>query len=420
MITALKEVSALLNVSVSTLHRWIRKGKLEAVINDNGRLELVDSQNNSNFIWKKFHENADRPAEPFVPEGIIRYNNWHTILDELAWLFKICYSDKDRIKRKKFKLELIFQNYLKDNKVTLSKLSRIFESNDKPRRKMISDDLQRGWYNELSFLVPLKKSTLGISFTDLDINSEISFQRFAFPSWKIIETYYSIYFYLRAITLLKTSNFRLEEHKSTITCFKNNLLKPLERVIWKFPLDISYTPELRYDRKSLYLNRLDHLKYQYTFHPRPPHKDAFRICEDIYNVFRKKAKAKNSTIHYTVFDFLLEFRIWANYLEIDNLLSLHSSGFKGFLDQNLSLLLFMIGGISELCFISVLGSQKYTNLLQRFYDLFASNNPELEKEFSSTAIFQRSFIYQKLGFIEKTIQLRPAENLNVLELLELG
>jgi len=419
MITTFEEVVAYLGVSPSTVYRWLKEGKLEARP-INGRLKLVESQSNSDFIQKKFREHIDKPVRAFVPKGITKYNDWHTILDELVWLFKICYSDKSRIKKKRFKLELIFQNYLKENKVTLSKLSRVFESNERPNQRLISDDLQRGWYNELAFLVPLKKSTLGLSFNDLDINSEISFQRFAFPSWKIIETYYSIYFYLRAITLLKTSNFRLEEHKSTITCFKNNLLKPLERVIWKFPLNISYIPEVRCNRKSLYLNKLNHLRFQYSYHPRPPHKDAFQIFDDIYNAFRRKAKAKNSQSHYTIFDFLLEFRIWANYLDINNLLSLHSSGFKGFLDQNLSLLLFVIGGISELCFISVVGANKYVNLLQRLYDLFASNNPELEKEFSCTAIFQRSFIYQKLGFIEKTIQLRPAENLNVLELLELA
>jgi hypothetical protein len=79
-----------------------------------------------------------------------------------------------------------------------------------------------------------------------------------------------------------------------------------------------------------------------------------------------------------IFDFLHDFRVWANYQNIDDLLSLRGIGYKAFIDQNLSLLLFMIGGITEICYIAVHGAESYLRNLQKLYDLFALNNPQLE------------------------------------------
>jgi hypothetical protein len=78
----------------------------------------------------------------------------------------------------------------------------------------------------------------------------------------------------------------------------------------------------------------------------------------------KSADKQEKNIQYTLFDYLHDFRIWANYIDINNILALWGKGYKGFLDQNLSFLLFIIDGISELCYISVHGQEKYIRILQ--------------------------------------------------------
>jgi len=111
---------------------------------------------------------------------------------------------------------------------------------------------------------------------------------------------------------------------------------------------------------------------------------------------------------YTLFDWLHDFRVWANYLDIDNMLSLWGQGYKTFLDQNLSTLLFFIGGIAEIAMIAVLGPDTYLRQLQRLHVLFAANNPELNPMFSDTPLFQRLDLHRGIGFTDGTL-VRPVE-----------
>jgi len=186
----------------------------------------------------------------------------------------------------------------------------------------------------------------------------------------------------------------------------------MEKSIWRFPLNISWTPNVRVFRKQLPINNIAHLKYKYACHPRAPYSTPIELFENIYSIFREKGKRRGALYKYTLFDFLHDFRIWSNYLDIDNLLNLWGGGYKGFIDQNLSLLLFFIGGISELSYISVHGQNKYIENLQNIYELFALKNPELEKVFVNTPIYQRFTIFSKLGFISDKIQLRKEHNIN--------
>jgi hypothetical protein len=113
-----------------------------------------------------------------------------------------------------------------------------------------------------------------------------------------------------------------------------------------------------------------------------------------------------------LFDYLHDFRVWANYLDIDNLLQLWGAGYKSILDANLSLLLFFVGAVAEMCYMAVYGSAAYLTQLQRLYDLFAANNSELESTFPGTPLCQRLEIYRHLGFVKDTIVLRERPDIN--------
>lgn len=119
-----------------------------------------------------------------------------------------------------------------------------------------------------------------------------------------------------------------------------------------------------------------------------------------------------------LFDFLHDFRVWANYQNIDDMLNLWGIGYKAFIDQNLSLILFMIGGISELAFIAVQGADQYIQSLQKLYDLFATNNPQLEREFKNTPIYQRHELYKELGFVDQSLKLKTEVNPNAVIFIE--
>jgi len=405
-----KELAQLFEVSTSSVYGWIKKGKLTAT-RTNGKLIIPRDELYSSFVSEFIKKRYEVEPEPYFPDELLAYSDWHQTLDYFSWLFKACYSHPNDLKKKHFNIRHIFENYLTLHKVELKKIKTQFNSAD-IKTKSITDDLKRGWYNELAFIYPLKNATLGISFREVTENLKISTTRFSFPSWKITECYYSSYFYLRTIAQYKNPNFRIQEHKATLNSFKNSALDSLRKTLWKFPLDIEYRPKTKYFASKTPAGQLKHLKHKYSSHPRTPNLSPLEVTKDIYSNFQKRGKSFSKPSHYTLFDFLLEFRIWANYLDIDNLLNLYGEGFKGFLDQNLSLILFFIGGLTELIYISVFGEEQYLKELQNLYTLFAKNNSDIKDNFIYSSVYQRMKIYKLRGYISREIKIDSIINDN--------
>lgn len=406
-------IAEITHVSKSTVHQWVRKGKLKAA--KVRRRLVVRYDDNHEFIRQQFEKYLKRPAAAFVPKEIKRYGKWHEVLDELTWLLKVSYSTSEEIKKKQFRLDQLFANFLKFHKVNIRRLKQALSSQAQLDKRQIIDDLKRGWYNELAYSLPLKTSTLGLSFKDIENNKQSATERFAFPSWRITTAYYSAYFFLRSITLQKQVNLRLQEHSATISSFKNNVLGPLSRVIWKSPFDIRYIPNTRFAQRKLLTRQIPHLKHAYCSHPRPPQRSPSQLCEHVFRVFRSRGRKRKKPFSYTVVDYLHDFRVWANYLEIDNLLSLTGGGYKSFLDQNLSIILFFLGGIAELCFMAVLGDKEYGEALQNFYTLMVNNDALKENELPYIPLYQRLVVYRSLGFTRLDIA-RVRGDKNVVQL----
>lgn len=388
-------------VSKGTIYRWIKVGKLNSVKNK-GKILIIRDDKFSSLVSEIVKKKYDEKPKPYFPVELNGYQNWHDLIDNLTWLLKICYTSKEGIQKKKFNARAIFESYLRSNNIDLKKIKNQFAA-DATRKKLIVDDLKRGWYNELAFIYPLKSATLGVSFREIGKNISESSLRFTFPSWKITECYYASYFYLRSITLAKNSSFRIEEHKSTLNSFKNSALSILKKTVWKFPFDIEFKTGTRFNIKNTLIDKLPHLKNKYSNHPRTPNYKPSELTKKVYEGFKKRTKRFKGPVHYTLFDFLLEFRIWANYLDIDNLLNLRGEGYKGYLDQNLSLILFFIGGLTEIIFIANFGQEEYIKQLQNLYDLFATNNTELKDNFIYSSPYQRMKIYKLMGLTDKEI-----------------
>ena len=400
------ELANYLNVSVATMKTWLDENRFQII--KNGDDILIPYKDNLNTIIQLHDEISSKGLYvAWNPQQIKEYSKWHDTLDEICWLFKVCYSARADIPHKKFRLDQIFVNYLKYHKITLIKVSSIFLTNSSPNSRAITDDLKRGWYNELAYISPLKVNTLGLSHKDIAVNVEISSVRFSFPSWRITTAYYSVYFFLRSLTLLKQNGFRLEEHGKTLEVFKGSLLTPLSNVIWKFPLDISYIPGLKPTNPSILLSsKLPQMKYKYVNHPRHLDTTPNHLFDRIYTLFETKGtNNRTRPSKYTLFDYLHDFRVWANYLDIDNLLNLWGPFYRAYLDQNLSTILFFIAGICEISYLSVFGENDYLIQLQQLYSLMVSKNPQLEQDFTKTSLYQRLVIYKELGFVTGDITL---------------
>jgi hypothetical protein len=416
-IKTVRGLSEHLEVSETTVYRWIREKQLHAE-KRNGTFEIPETRENLEFIVRQIRAKGARSRGPYVPDEIRSYEQWHQVLDEFCWLIKICYSDRHLIQRRKFRLDQLFLSYLQSNKISTDAVQAELRSGAPPMFLLITDDLKRGWYNELAYVTPLRASILGLSFKDVETNKRSSSMRFTFPSWRIITAYYAVYFYLRSATLHNFDKFRLQEHSATITCFKHNALPSLKRIVWKFPFDISYAPKERIRRRELMGGALHQFQYQYSRHPREPQRTPLEIYEHIRQVFQKRAKRHTRLGRYTLFDYLHDFRVWANYLDIDNLLSLRGEGYKSLLDQNLALILFLVGGIAEILHLSRFGEGRYLKQLQDFYKLTSENTPEMEQGFRYAPMYQRLCIFRYAGLISGDIELKVPADFNLVQFEE--
>ena len=350
------------------------------------------------------------PAAAYEPPEISRYSEWHVILDEIAWLAKVVYSDVTMLKRKRFRLDVLFARYLHQNRITVASIRKVFSPSTTPVDDGIWEDMQRGWYNELAFNFPPRISTLGISFSDVTTNAGSSAARFTFPSWQITTAYYSLYFYLRALTRLKQPTFRLQEHKATFRSFKSCALSPLESCVWFYPLNIFATRLGKPSRATPRTLDLPHLKYNYASHPRPPHRSVVETHRHVVSTFRRRARTNNSP--YTVLDFMSDFRVWANYLEIEHLLNLRGAGYKAFLDQSLAFLLFFVGGVTELVLLGASSERRFLNRCQRFYSLLAETSEPLKVEYRKLPVAQRLELFTELRLLSRGLKYRHAEDAN--------
>lgn len=403
------DAARLAGAATSTVRGWIRRGVLTSRRVDDTL--VVPVPDNTRFLIAKGREPSGRPEGPYTPPEISRYSTWHEVLDEIAWLVKATYSTVPDLKRKRFRADVLLSNYLDSNKVTLAQLRSAFQPPDGVPQG-IWEDVQRGWFNELAFSDPARTSTLGMSFHDIHLNEAASAQRFTFPSWRITTAYYAVYFYLRAITRLKQPQFRLAEHGATLATFKNCALNPFSRTVWRFPFDIAFLPGTRLDRRSLAIHTRPHLRFRYADHPREPKRSAAATFEHVLADFRKRSRRRSTPIHYTLFDFLHDFRVWANYLEIEHLLNLRGSGYKAFLDQNLATILWFVGACVELVFIAIAGQRAFLNRAQRFYALISASSPGLENTYPILPLAQRLQVFVGKGHLSRGLRyiVRPDSN----------
>lgn len=409
------EVAKQEEVSPTTVRRWIRKGRLKAT-RVSGRYS-IPREENIEFFVERIRNRWRQPRGPWIPRNLARYADWHTVIDELVWLIKVTYTDRAALKRRRFRLDHIFQRHLDENVRTLDTLLPALVSSASAAPATLAEDLRRGWYNELAFTHPLRPATLGLGFGDVELNKEVSADRLTFPSWRFIQAYYAVYFYVRCLSQMKVSSFRKSQHAATINTFKHSVLPVCEGAVWPWPLGIRHAPGRRVRRASLPIGRLPHLQFGYARHPRPPHRTPLESYEFVRAAFRKLAARRKPSTVYTLVDFLYDFRVWANYQDIDTLMALWGPGYRSFIDMNLSVLVFFIGGCVELAFAASQGAPKYSAELQRFYDRFIARDDALRGDFPSSPLYQRSQIFSGRQLIDSGLNLRSEENPHRVEVL---
>ncbi|MBZ9715603.1 hypothetical protein [Deinococcus multiflagellatus] len=141
------------------------------------QLELFEGPSAYNFIsgWQ--------------PKEIQEYLEFHETINQFTWLLKVRYSPKRELRKRAMRLDSIFANYLRKNKVQLSRLQRLMpsEAPDSMRQQRASESLRKVWYNELAYLQPSPPDVMHIDMLGVSHNLERSQDRLLFLSWRVTQ-----------------------------------------------------------------------------------------------------------------------------------------------------------------------------------------------------------------------------------------
>lgn len=397
------------NYAPSTIKRWTRSGILVTELVDG--IPVFPLDKNYEQLIKMRQRKGYHTLAVWAPEDLPAYAPWHDALDSLVWLLCVHYSSRESLRKKKPRLDEMLTRYIKADHRLLARIKRAFENGRKPSKQRATQDIIRGWYHELSYVTPLRPRTLDLSASAVTECLPISAERLAFPTWRIVAAYYTMYFFIRATGTMKTGAFRPEEHQAGINVFKNNVANPLASTLWKYPLSLQAQRGKAYPTMMPEPPKVSHLAFAYASHPRPPHRTPVQLEQSLSRLYKRRLKHGNGD-SYGLLDLMRDIRVWANYQDVDNLLKLRGGGFKAYLDRNLAVLIFFVGAAAELSYIAVCGPDAYLKQLQSFYDNLNDQTGIPTQHFGATPVMQRLEIYQALNLVGGGIKLRTLANPN--------
>lgn len=323
----------------------------------------------------------------------------HNIADVFSYLLKIEYANsKETVRNKSYRLEVIFQNYLKNNKFSQSKIKKILSKDSKP--EFLKEFLLRGWYNELIALHPITTEYLNIgTFLNVSKFKNGPGDQGDF-TWKVAQTYYSVLDFIRVIFYaVDPKMYPARSGYGVIKRFSENLEGKLNNKILFYPFNLFS------NKKNKKHTHPDYCKNLYSSYPRDHSRNAKDLNIFILESFKFLGKEKKQK-KMSILDILYYLREWANYFRIEPLLKLNAnkSGYMKFLLKNIATVNFFFAGFAELVFISYLGEEEYLELIQKFSSEYIEKVDMFGKENFILPLYVRLRVYKHLGLISNGME----------------
>ncbi|PHJ38659.1 hypothetical protein P378_09100 [Desulforamulus profundi] len=345
---------------------------------------------------------SEEDLEEFFPfyrdyyRDISDYTRFHDAIDRFIWLIRYRYSDKEAMKSKKYRLDLLFQQYIKEHRIKPEDLKKNLIGKVYSNEKF-TYFLQQGWYNELATAFPFIDDPMNLS-TNL-VSSNSNWKVDLFPSWYIIKSYYAVYSFHNAFVFTNSNNINTFQHRKPTNHFNNALLKKFTNKLIYYPFNLS-DPIIE---NAGYLRGVNKKEwgYMYSKYPRNPSQSFYDVENDYLNDLKMVRNELKCTAPATIIDLLYLFRVWANYIGNDTVVNLRSGGLLLFLERNLYSLIFFFGGLCELLAIGFLGEDEFLKVFKKFYESFIHEKKDLYENWFYIPLINRIRIYEHLGLVSK-------------------
>jgi len=282
-----------------------------------------------------------------------QYLFFHNLLDKFCWCAKLHYSSRDTVKRKRYRLDVLYQQILHNETVTLDKARRCIHQDARPEQ--LEYHITKGWLNELVRSHPLHPDYLAIG-TNLGQWSTPGAGGFA--SWNIIQSYYAFFEYFAAICLSVEPTVRANGHKVIAKRFNNHVLGRAAGRLLFYPFTLTSST-------ASYPKHPAHCAFHYATYPREVGRTISELEKELVKAY-KLLSSENHGTRTSVFDLFYELRLWSNYTGVQALMTLSDGGYQKFLSRNLATLVFLAGGMAEIAYIAAFGPTAFLGMLKRF------------------------------------------------------
>ncbi|MFA5936127.1 MAG: hypothetical protein WC787_04740 [Patescibacteria group bacterium] len=392
----LSQVAKQLKLSKSYIRKLIDKNYIRAWPTFNGSEEILPSE--SIYRLRVLAEHPEykekvlnwNPSSYYLysPE-LIEYYPFHDFIDRYCWLIKLFYAENSEIKKGRYRLDRLFQNFLKRNSISIENISQGIKNEKSDVDKSIFH-LQKGWYNEIARSIPLNKDFLNVG-TKIPGHIEDATS----VAWNITQTYYSVYEYTNAVDFLFCDQLDTVRHKSPTSYFDNMVLDKVQKLTFQYPLALS-------SKKNLPRIFPSYTKWKYASYPRDRSKRIQDIDKDVVAEFIKLGNRSGGR-RVSLVDFLHDFRVWANYTGIETIIQLQNGYLLDYLYRNLCLITFFIAGASEILMIAKMGEIEYRKVFDKFVNEYIFKQPNLESERLYIPLLVRHRIYHHMGILKQDI-----------------
>jgi hypothetical protein len=403
------EACAILNVSKAWLNSHI-KNELIRPRKKGARYQITSShigllRASPAYRLTILHKSA-MCRGPSVPFRLRQYHRYHSTINEFTWLLKAYYSEREELKRRHFRLDILLQRFIEINDLRPDRIRRICGGMlNAQQMNLAITSLQRVWYNEMAYGQPPLPEPFLLDYAGVNKNLDNSSSRYAFPSWRISKAYYCIYHAFRSLCDSLDVQYRREEHISPYRAFKATKLSPCLKELLKFPFNLRYGSRSK-GRLLRYKTFLPHerqiLEFAYASHPRPPgrgfNETLARVIRELKNRWQEWPDGMRKQ-DYMIPDLLLQFRNWVNYVDIENMIALKSEGFRAYLDQDLGTIIWFYAAFAELAAIAQLGPSRFLNTAECFWKGFIAGDKTLWHRERIWPLDARLRIYMHIGLL---------------------
>lgn len=318
------------------------------------------------------------------------YLFFHNLLDKYCFALKAHYSDRETVKKRRYRLDLVFQNYLVRNAIRCPQQAP--SRKWRPHESRVEFNLSKGWHNELVRSDPLLIDYLKVGVQLSDWKGPGTG---GFAAWNIIQSYYAVFEYFSALAATFSPMLKINGHKKLARHFNSQVLGLASKSVLFYPFSLS-----NHTKRNQIPTHPKHTEFHYASYPRIPGRNITDIDYELVKGFQFIASGNRQA---SILDLLYEFRLWANYTGVRSILKLTDGGYLGFLMKNLGTLVFFAGGLAELAAIRALGEDHFLAILRRFQRDYIDNNERFSRNRFLIPAFVRLRAYKHTGIIRHDI-----------------